>query len=96
MSEPVLTPSDVDAALQEQQLHWTHEGEEITTTVKLHDFVAALEFVRSVGDAAEAANHHPDILLHGWNKVRLTLSTHSEGGLTEADFSMAGQIDRIA
>ena len=91
----MLAPSDVDAALEEQQLHWAHEGDELTTTVKLHDFVAALDFVRAVGDAAEAANHHPDILVHGWNKVRLTLSTHSEGGLTEADFALAGKIDGI-
>ena len=44
---------------------------------------------------AEAANHHPDILVHGYNMVRLTLSTHSEGGLTGADFKLAAQIDRI-
>ena len=50
----------------------------------LADFPAAIAFVQRVGEAAEAAGHHPDILLHGWNKVRLTLSTHSEGGLTEA------------
>jgi 4a-hydroxytetrahydrobiopterin dehydratase len=59
------------------------------------DFAAALEFVDRVGAAAEAANHHPDILLHGWNKVRLTLSTHSQGGLTGADFELAGQLDRL-
>ena len=41
----MLSPSDVDAALEEQQLHWTHEGDELTTTVKLHDFAAALDFV---------------------------------------------------
>ena len=48
-----------------------------------------------VADAAEAANHHPDILVHGWNKVRLTLSTHSQGGLTESDFRMAAQFDGL-
>jgi 4a-hydroxytetrahydrobiopterin dehydratase len=58
------------------------------------DFAAAIAFVDRVGGMAEAANHHPDILLHGWNKVRLTLSTHSQGGLTDADFQLAGQIDR--
>ena len=45
---------------------------------------------------AEQANHHPDILIHGWNKVRLTLSTHSEGGLTESDFALAARIDGLA
>jgi len=49
-----------------------------------------------VAEAAEVANHHPDILLHGWNKVRLTLSTHSQGGLTDADFQLAAQVDRLA
>ncbi len=63
---------------------------------KFADFAAALDFVNRVGEAAEAANHHPDILLHGWNRVRLTLSTHSEGGLTEADFRLAGEIDGLA
>jgi 4a-hydroxytetrahydrobiopterin dehydratase len=62
---------------------------------ELADFAAALAFVNRVGELAEAAGHHPDILLHGWNKVRLTLSTHSQAGLTEADFELAGQIDGL-
>jgi 4a-hydroxytetrahydrobiopterin dehydratase len=60
------------------------------------DFASALAFVGRVGGAAEAAGHHPDILLHGWNKVRLTLSTHSEGGLTEADFALAATVGELA
>jgi 4a-hydroxytetrahydrobiopterin dehydratase len=63
---------------------------------KLPDFAAALAFVNRVGDAAQAADHHPDILLHGWNKVLLTLSTHSQGALTEADFALAGRIDELS
>ena len=54
-----------------------------------------MAFVNQVADAAEAANHHPDILVHGWNKVRLTLTTHSEGKLTDNDHAMAGRIDAI-
>ena len=49
-----------------------------------------------VADAAEEQNHHPDILIHGWNKVRLTLSTHSEGGVTDADFQLAGRLGSLA
>jgi 4a-hydroxytetrahydrobiopterin dehydratase len=94
MSEPMLSQSEVDDALEEQQLHWTREGDELTTTVKLHDFVAALEFVRAVGDAAEAANHHPDIDIR-YNKVRLVLTTHDSGGITLLDLAMAGAIDRL-
>ena len=51
-------------------------------------------FVNRVAEAAEEANHHPDILLHGWNKVRLSLTNHSAGGLTVADFEMAGEVRR--
>ncbi len=71
-------------------------GTAIEREFKLADFAAALAFVNRVGDLAEAANHHPDILLHGWNRVRLTLSTHSAGGLTEADLSLAAAIDGLA
>ncbi len=63
--------------------------------LKFADFAAAIAFVNRVAELAEAANHHPDILVHGWNKVRLTLSTHSEGGLTGADFELAAQIDAL-
>jgi len=57
------------------------------------DFAEAIAFVDRVAEQAEAAGHHPDILLHGWNKVRLTLSTHSQGGLTDADFELASRIE---
>jgi 4a-hydroxytetrahydrobiopterin dehydratase len=70
--------------------------EAIVRDLKFADFAAAIAFVNDVAQAAEAANHHPDILVHGWNKVRVTLSTHSQGGLTDADFQLAGQLDRLA
>ena len=54
-----------------------------------------MAFVNRVADAAEAANHHPHILVHGWNRVRLSLTNHAQGGLTEADFALAGQIDGL-
>jgi 4a-hydroxytetrahydrobiopterin dehydratase len=75
---------------------WSRAGGAIEKNVQLKDFAAAIALVSAVAELAEAANHHPDILVHGWNKVRLTLSTHSEGGLTEADFKLAGEIDGIA
>jgi 4a-hydroxytetrahydrobiopterin dehydratase len=92
--EPVLTLAEVDAELQAQQLHWTREGDVLVTTVKLHDFPAALAFVNAIGAAAEAANHHPDIDIR-WNTVHLVLSTHSAGGLTVRDLALAGVIDRL-
>jgi 4a-hydroxytetrahydrobiopterin dehydratase len=75
---------------------WSREGESIVKERTLADFSAAMDFVNRVAELAQEANHHPDILLHGWNKVRLTLSTHSDGGLTSADFELAGQIDGLA
>ena len=59
------------------------------------DFAQAVAFVNTVAEAAEEANHHPDILIHGWNNVRLTLTTHSEGKLTDNDRAMAERIDGL-
>lgn len=78
------------------QVPWSREGDAISREWTLEDFAAALAFVNRVGVEAESMGHHPDILLHGWNKVRLTLSTHSEGGLTEADFELARRIEGFA
>jgi 4a-hydroxytetrahydrobiopterin dehydratase len=75
---------------------WERQGESIEREWRFADFAEAVSFVDRVAEIAETANHHPDILLHGWNRVRLTLSTHSQDGLTEADFQLAGQIDRAA
>ena len=74
---------------------WREVGDAIVRDFELKDFAAAMAFVNQVGEMAEGANHHPDILIHGWNKVRLTLTTHSEGGLTEKDRAMADRIDAI-
>jgi 4a-hydroxytetrahydrobiopterin dehydratase len=75
---------------------WRREGSSIVRELAFADFAAAIVFVDGVAAAAELVNHHPDILVHGWNKVRLTLSTHSQGGLTDADFALAGEIDGLA
>lgn len=75
---------------------WEREGEEIVREYKLTDFTAAIDFVKRVAELAQAADHHPDILLHGYNKVRLSLTNHSAGGLTDADFALAARIDAIA
>ena len=94
MREPLLTHDDIDRALVDEDIAWTRHGDELTTTVKLHDFAAALRFVNAVGAAAEAANHHPDIDIR-WNTVHLTLSTHDSGGLTLLDLALASAIDRL-
>jgi 4a-hydroxytetrahydrobiopterin dehydratase len=74
---------------------WSREGSQISRTIERRDFRDAILFVGAVAYHAEQANHHPDILIQ-WNRVTLTLSTHSAGGLTEADFAMARLITTLA
>ena len=74
---------------------WTRDGDSITTLTQRADFKDALLYVGAVAYLAESANHHPDITI-AWNKVTLTLSTHSAGGLTTADFALARQISALS
>jgi 4a-hydroxytetrahydrobiopterin dehydratase len=74
---------------------WSREGDSIVHVQTLADFKAAMLYVGAVAYLAEAANHHPDVTVQ-WNKVTLTLSTHSAGGLTSNDFALAEQINRLA
>jgi 4a-hydroxytetrahydrobiopterin dehydratase len=94
VSEPTLSPDEVDFALEEQDIFWDHVGDELQTNVELHDFAEALAFVNKVGAAAEAANHQPDSDIR-WNKVHLVLTTHDSGGLTVLDLALAAAIDRL-
>jgi 4a-hydroxytetrahydrobiopterin dehydratase len=74
---------------------WELSGSEIVKQYQFADFVAAMAFVNQVAEAAEAANHHPDIDIR-WNKVTLILSTHSQGGVTAKDLDMADLCDSLA
>jgi len=74
---------------------WEREDDQIVREREFEDFAAALRFVNRVAELSEEANHHPDILLHGWNKVRLSVTNHSEGGLTEADFALASTVEAL-
>jgi 4a-hydroxytetrahydrobiopterin dehydratase len=87
--------SDDEVAVGLEGSSWRREGDEIVRDLEFADFAAAIAFANRVAAAAEDANHHPDILIHGWNKVRLALSTHSEGGLTAADLRLAGVLDGL-
>jgi 4a-hydroxytetrahydrobiopterin dehydratase len=78
-----------------QSGEWQLEGNALVRAFKFKDFKSAMEFVNRVADEAEALDHHPDILIHGWNNVRLSVTTHSEGGLTEKDFKLAERINRL-
>lgn len=73
---------------------WKHEDGKIQKTYMLDDFKASLAFVNQVGDLAENAGHHPDILIQ-YNKVSLSLVSHDEGGITEKDFGLAEKIENL-
>jgi 4a-hydroxytetrahydrobiopterin dehydratase len=73
---------------------WTREGSHITLAVTRKDFRDALLYLGAVAYLAETANHHPGVTI-SWNKVTLTLSTHSAGGLTAGDFALARQISAL-
>jgi 4a-hydroxytetrahydrobiopterin dehydratase len=73
---------------------WERRGNQIVKTFVRKDFIRAITFVNEVADAAGAAGHHPDIDIR-WNKVTLALSTHSAGGVTEADLQLAARIEEL-
>jgi 4a-hydroxytetrahydrobiopterin dehydratase len=88
----------MDEEIVERELagtDWRREGETIVRDRKFKDFAGAIVWVNRVAAAAEEANHHPDILVHGWNNVRLTLTTYAAGALTEHDLRMAHTIDAL-
>ena len=72
---------------------WIFENESISKQFQFKDFIEALSFVNVVGLESEKMDHHPDILMFAWNKVKITISTHSEGGVTDKDFSLAQKIE---
>lgn len=77
-----------------QRLGWEHKGDTLVRVVERGDFAHAMEFVNALAQLAEAANHHPDIAIH-WDKVELTLWTHTAGGVTQADVDMAAAIEGL-
>ena len=93
MTPPLLTDDQVAARLVESP--WNREGTQIVRDVTLENFDEAVALVNGVAQIASSLDHHPDILIHGWNMVKLTLSTHSAGGLTELDLDMATQLDAL-
>ena len=89
-----LSPSDAERRLKDLD-GWSLEGDAIKKQYVLRDFPAAVEFVTRLVPGAEAADHHPDILIN-YKRVTLTYSTHSAGGLTGKDFEGAKRADQLA
>ena len=74
---------------------WERDGDAIRKTFEGEDFMSSVSLVDRLAPVAEDMNHHPDLEI-SWNKVTVILSTHSEGGLTDKDFELAGSIDGLA
>ena len=90
----VLTPAEVEVQLAARHLGWRLEDGALVKVTRHGDFARALSYVNEVGARAEAVGHHPDIGI-SWETVTLRLSTHSAGGITEADLSLAATLDAL-
>jgi 4a-hydroxytetrahydrobiopterin dehydratase len=90
----VLGDTEIESRLGDLS-GWERSGDAIEKSFDRGDFVGAVRFVDSLVPAAEEMGHHPDIAI-SWSKVTVTLLTHSQGGLTEADFELAAKIDDLA
>jgi 4a-hydroxytetrahydrobiopterin dehydratase len=93
MAHELLTEDEIAERLVSSG--WEREGDQIVLNVKLRDFDDAIGFVNKVASVAESHNHHPDIFVHGYNQVKLSLYNHSAGGLTAVDFDMARLFDEL-
>jgi 4a-hydroxytetrahydrobiopterin dehydratase len=89
----LLSDDEIEAKLGELE-GWERDGDAIAKTFKLDDFVGSVEFVRKLVEPAEDMGHHPDLSI-SWDEVRVSITTHSEGGLTGNDFELARRIDAV-
>jgi 4a-hydroxytetrahydrobiopterin dehydratase len=90
----LLSEPEIEAKLAGMS-GWKLSGDAITKQFARGDFVGSVRFAGTLVEPAEAMNHHPDLEI-SWDTVTVTISTHSEGGLTAADFELAGKIDALA
>ena len=90
----VLNDAEIKQALSKLE-GWRQNGVAIERIFQFPDFKAAMQFVNRIADAAEQANHHPDIDIR-YNKVTMSLVSHDSGGVTERDVRMAARIDQVA
>jgi 4a-hydroxytetrahydrobiopterin dehydratase len=74
---------------------WEVVDGKLSRGVQLKNFRAAVALVNSIAELAEEQNHHPDLCIHGWNKVKIELYTHTADGLSQNDFIMAAKFNRL-
>jgi len=89
-----LSEDEIDEGIEGLQ-GWSREGDAIEKAFERGDFMGSVGFVEALAPVAEGLGHHPDLAI-SWSTVTVTITSHSEGGLTATDFVLAGQIDAIA
>lgn len=94
MRPDLLTEQEIIDNLQEFP-YWKLDGIKIIRELVFNNFVAAIGFVNSIAIFAENLNHHPDLTIYGWNKLRISLTTFDKGGLTRLDFELAAKIETL-
>ena len=92
--EPLPEP-EIAARLERLGPAWRREGDTLVSDRECQDFVSAIALVDRIAVEAERANHHPDLLVHSYKRLRVTLSTHAANGITEYDFALAAAIDAL-
>ena len=90
----VLSDAEIDERAERLGTGWKRDGDTITRTFKFDDFRGSIDFVNRITPVADGMNHHPDLKV-SWNAVTVTLTTHSELGVTENDFALASEIDEL-
>lgn len=90
---PLLSDEEIEAKLGERA-GWERRGDAISREFELGDFMGSVDFVNRIAPLAEDMGHHPDLEI-SWSRVTVSLSTHSQGGLTDSDFELAARIDAL-
>ena len=90
----VLDDAEIDERLGRLAAGWERDGDTIKRTFKFDDFRGSIDFINRITPVADGMNHHPDLSV-SWNTVTVTLTTHSQMGVTENDFALASEIDEL-
>lgn len=91
----VLNQSQIDEKLASRHPEWSGSPEKLTRSIEFADFLTAAEFINRLAPRCEELDHHPDLALR-WRWVEIELSTHSVGGVTDLDITLAGILDEVA
>lgn len=90
----LLNESSINIKLQNLK-GWNYSDNQIEKVFSLNNFVGVVSVVNTIAEIAESMDHHPDLLIHSYKKLKVMISSHSEGGVTEKDFMLAERIERL-